>query len=286
MDSRTKRKLAERVRRLAADELRPLGFLRTKPTFYVRPQPQLIQFVHFHLFSYTPMFRVHFGIRVLNEPFPAAALNGPDSEQQPFELRFDESAASIDRCASEAARFCVEVGEPWFKRWSNSSRLASDPNSPLSPEARAALRASVGGGSRVSVAAPGRLTQIVRPLSSNSVQPGSVVHQHARESGRRGVRRADPRLWRMRAAIVANRWYLANNAARLRAWRAAAHHAAMSVVPFQRGRLCGMPLAPADGEASAGVLRRERPNLAFERTRGYGLSSSERRWPRAAQLAR
>jgi hypothetical protein len=73
MDSKAKRRLAEVIRRRFTDGLTPTGFLRTKPAFWVRPKVHCLEFVHLHLFTFAPSFRVHFGVRVLNDTFPAAA---------------------------------------------------------------------------------------------------------------------------------------------------------------------------------------------------------------------
>ena len=77
----------------------------------------IIEFVHLHLYTFAPSFRVHVGIRVLNDPFEAAALNGPDSHGMGFRLEFDAVDSAVDECASEIARYCKEVGELWFARW-------------------------------------------------------------------------------------------------------------------------------------------------------------------------
>ena len=145
MDTSTKRAKAEAVRRRVAKLLATSGFRRTKTTFYVRVTPQVFEFVHLHLFSYSPSFRVHLGIRALNDAFSAAALNGPHSEGMSYNLAFDISEPSLNACAGEVVRFLADVGNPWFARWSNPSVLATDPLSPLDPAARVALLRSVSG---------------------------------------------------------------------------------------------------------------------------------------------
>ncbi|MDQ0036720.1 hypothetical protein J2W30_004495 [Variovorax boronicumulans] len=69
-----------------------LGFAGTKKMFWTRRRPHTVEFVHFHrsgssypAISATVEIQVHFGIRVLNDTFAAAALNGPFSD--PDKLR-------------------------------------------------------------------------------------------------------------------------------------------------------------------------------------------------------
>jgi hypothetical protein len=80
MDTVTKRRAAEKVRRAVTKHLSASGFVRGKSTFWARPRGHVIEFVHLHLFTFEPAFRAHCGIRVLNDDFVAAALNGPDSD--------------------------------------------------------------------------------------------------------------------------------------------------------------------------------------------------------------
>jgi hypothetical protein len=67
MDVRAKRRHAEAVRKHFSSRIQPLGFARTKPTFWTRATSRVAQFVHLHLFMFGPIFRVHFGIRVFND---------------------------------------------------------------------------------------------------------------------------------------------------------------------------------------------------------------------------
>jgi hypothetical protein len=79
MEPKAKRQSAERVRREFTSRASALGFSRAKKSFWIRVQIHTIEFIHLHLFSFMPAFRVHFGIRVLNDTFDAPALNGPSS---------------------------------------------------------------------------------------------------------------------------------------------------------------------------------------------------------------
>ena len=139
MDTKTKRRNAERVRRVITKLALPLGFHRTKPTFWTRVGENTIEFFHLHLFTFAPKFRVHLGIRVLNDDFEAAALNGPHSGEGSYGLRFETEDSSIEQCATEALRFCVEAGEPWFMKWRDYSALTANSLSPLRVKEKKAL---------------------------------------------------------------------------------------------------------------------------------------------------
>jgi hypothetical protein len=138
-----------------ARALGPLGFARTKPTFFTRPRELVIEFVHLHKFRFGPAFRVHLGLRVTNDPFDAAALNGPNSHVytcpgppggRRYDFHYGETPEAIDRCAAELADFVRLVGEPWFGSWRDPQRLAGAADSPLDSEASGALRAALKNG--------------------------------------------------------------------------------------------------------------------------------------------
>jgi hypothetical protein len=140
VDAKRKRQLAEKVLRLATRDLAALGFDRRKPAFWVQPQPHRLNFFHIHLFRFGPQLRVHCGIRVLNDPFEAEALNGIDSDSsRGYDLSFTDDAGAVDRCAGAIVRFCTEKGIPWFETWSDPSALLRRAESPLLPDQRKAL---------------------------------------------------------------------------------------------------------------------------------------------------
>lgn len=140
MESAVKRKLAEKVLRLASKDLAGLGFERTKPAFWVQRRPHRLNFFHIHLFRFGPQLRVHCGIRVLNDAFEAEALNGIDSDTfADYDLSFADDAETVARCATEVVRFCSEKGLPWFARWSDPDALVGSAESPLLPDQRVAL---------------------------------------------------------------------------------------------------------------------------------------------------
>ena len=119
--------------------------------FFTRASLPVIEFVHLHKFSFAPSFRVHVGIRVVNDPFVAVALNGPNSDEivSPTGARYDfqycEDDESVDRCVSKIAEFVSNVAEPWFGLFRNRTLLISSPDSPLTAEARAALERALSG---------------------------------------------------------------------------------------------------------------------------------------------
>jgi hypothetical protein len=135
------------------------GFARTKKMFWTRQREHTIEFIHLHVCgsSYgAPMnasvsLRVHTGIRVLNDSFAAAALNGPSSEQASalaarYHLRFNASTGStFDRCVQDLVRFLNEQGEPWFERFAATNSLIDSAESPLTAPAKAQLFDAING---------------------------------------------------------------------------------------------------------------------------------------------
>jgi len=157
MDADAKRRGAEAARRSLTEALLGQGFVRTKPTFWVREGVFVSEFVHAHLFTFGPAFRIHFGIRAMNDAFEAAALNGPDSDdfrarrwffgraRRERDFRFGQDLESQQACGHRMGVFILETGEPWFTSHRDLERLARSKASPLSPEARAWLSAHLAG---------------------------------------------------------------------------------------------------------------------------------------------
>lgn len=154
MDAKTQRANKEKVLRKLAKLLQPVGFVHTKPTFYTRINSQVVEFIHLHKFSFSAAFRVHIGLRAMNDPFEAIALNGPTSDDfrgttsergNRYDLHFEETEETLDRCASSAAQFVQEVGHPWLLTWRDPIALVSSPTSPLSEQARSALLQALSG---------------------------------------------------------------------------------------------------------------------------------------------
>ncbi len=128
--------------------IEPLGFQRTLKMFWTRRHPLTLDFIHFHRHGSTygaPRnaavdIRVHFGIRVLNDDFIAAALNGPHTDASMlrsgrYHLRFNaETGSTYERCINDLARIVVEQGEPWFQKFCSVGDLLQPSDSPLRPK--------------------------------------------------------------------------------------------------------------------------------------------------------
>jgi hypothetical protein len=112
MNKPLERKNQDKVLRQLGRLLPEIGFRRTKPTFFTRPRGLVVEFVHLHKYTFAAEFRIHLGLRVTNDGFDAAALNGPDSlpyvckgspSGRQYNFRFHEAAAR------DLARFVARV---------------------------------------------------------------------------------------------------------------------------------------------------------------------------------
>jgi hypothetical protein len=124
--------------------------------FWTRRHLHTLDFIHFHRHGSTygaprtasVHIRVHFGIRVLNDDFVAAGLNGPCSDagilrSGRYHLRFNaETGSTYERCVDDLALLVVEQGEPWFQRFRSVEALLQSPDSPLRPQDRESLLAA------------------------------------------------------------------------------------------------------------------------------------------------
>ncbi len=156
MEKSVERSCHGKILRRVAKLLAPLGFRRAKVTFFVRRQKWVVEFIHLHKYRFGPSYRIHLGIRVLNDVFPAQALNGPDSHAYTcpgspngsrYNLDFESDQDSFERCAAEICRWCSEVGVPWFKRFQEPRVLLTDPVSPLREDVKARLLMAIRGDS-------------------------------------------------------------------------------------------------------------------------------------------
>jgi len=143
MDKKIETSGKNKIYRKLAKQLAGLGFERTKTTFYTRPKEYVVEFIHLHKFTFCPGFRVHFGIRVLNDSSDGPALNGPMSPDRLFS--YGESEHSLEKCANEIHKFCRTKGERWFKKWANQSKLAKSKKSPLHEKTKRELQDSIEG---------------------------------------------------------------------------------------------------------------------------------------------
>ena len=149
----------ERACKEFTERVTPLGFRRTKKMFWTRRQPLTVDFIHFHRHgstygaprNFSVDIRVHFGVRVLNDTFAGAALNGPysDATRQRagrYHLRFNaKSGDTHDRCLNDLVRFVVEQGEPWFHQFHLADNLLRLPDSPLKPPEKQFLAEAIAG---------------------------------------------------------------------------------------------------------------------------------------------
>lgn len=143
--SRSQKKLeranAGKVVRRFSRKAATLGFSQRKRSmWFARESGLTAQFVHVHKFSFGRYFRIHLGIRVLNDPDEVIALNGPHTTEN---LNFGFNDESIERCAQAMFDFLIEQAEPWFRGQTVDQLL--QPNSCLYPEERDALRRAVNG---------------------------------------------------------------------------------------------------------------------------------------------
>lgn len=161
MEPKAKRKQAEAVRKHLTGQLARFDFNRTKPTFWTRGDQVIVQFVHLHLMTFTSGFRVHLGLRVLNDTFPAPALNGPMSPDgwamasRKYVFSFSKTQDSVEHCADELAGYIAETGLPWFDCF-GSAQAALAPNGPLTEESRGRLRLALDGNADATAIAASR----------------------------------------------------------------------------------------------------------------------------------
>ena len=154
MDKALEKAGHRKVLRRVASLVMQSGLCQGRPTFFVRRQEHVIEFVHLHKFSFDSGYRIHLGIRVLNDTFQAPSLNGPHSDEyrgpdspngSRYFLRYGPVPATIERCAEEICRWCAEVGEPWFKLFRDPIRLLEDAASPLNTTEKERLRLVLAG---------------------------------------------------------------------------------------------------------------------------------------------
>lgn len=146
MDKKLERSNAGKVLRRFATAIKPLGFLRTKPTFFVRESGPIIEFLHIHKYTFGPCFRMHVCLRVLNEPKDFVALAGPTERELSNEARFEytDDPQSVECCAEAMSDFVSEYADSWFRKWTDREQLLGA-ESPLYDDQKAALSAALSG---------------------------------------------------------------------------------------------------------------------------------------------
>jgi hypothetical protein len=136
-----------------------LGFRRTLKMLWTRRHSLTVDFIHFHRrgstygapINFSVAIRVHFGIRALNDDFPALALNGPSSDDARihagrYHLSFNaQTGSTYDRCLDDLVRLITEQGEPWFREFHSAEDLLQKPDSPLRAADKQLLAAAASG---------------------------------------------------------------------------------------------------------------------------------------------
>lgn len=138
---------AQKVMRRLAQRLKPLGFERTKPTYFTRVDEFVVHFVHVHKYTFGRCFRVHLGIRVKRDEAPHSNLNGPISDwledgSTGHHQRFDygPTPESIDACAGTMFSFIEREAVNWFQTFSSPDELLHSLESPLHARDKDCLR--------------------------------------------------------------------------------------------------------------------------------------------------
>jgi hypothetical protein len=142
MGTSIENKLAKKVVRQTAQNMKPFGYSLTKPMFLCREYPHLIAFFCFHKRRIGPCIRVHFGIRVLGSSFDAQHLNGPCINKAG---EYGEDDASLDCCAQTLTELLIRDGLPWIESWLDPQKLILESDSPLSQTDKATLRRALEG---------------------------------------------------------------------------------------------------------------------------------------------
>ncbi len=132
IDIETKRKQSNKIKRQFTTLMNPHGFVRTRSTYWTRDIGDIVEFIHLHLYTFQPSYRLHLGLRVLNNDRESVALNGPDFDscreslrQRKLTLHFNRLEPSIEKCAGELYTVFSDIGEPWFREYREYENLFS-----------------------------------------------------------------------------------------------------------------------------------------------------------------
>ncbi|GAB4356015.1 MAG: hypothetical protein Kow00114_06670 [Kiloniellaceae bacterium] len=138
-EKKLERSNAGKIVRRFANMVKALGF-RRKSTWFAREADLFVQFIHIHKFTFGPCFRLHYGIRVLNDDRKSVALNGPD---ETLGLEYGTDDTSLGQCAAAMYSLVKEEAVPWFES-QTTERLLKE-HSCLYPHERDALRRALAG---------------------------------------------------------------------------------------------------------------------------------------------
>ncbi|MBU2039103.1 MAG: hypothetical protein KKH95_08155 [Gammaproteobacteria bacterium] len=151
MDKKLERSNADKVLRRLTNQIKSLGFMRTKPTFWVREREHLVQFIHIHKYTFGPFFRIHTCVRPLNSELEFVALFGPVEQElnEVAKFEYTEEPSSIEKCASVMSQFISTSSEEWYSTLGTSTALLSS-KSVLDAQEQMSLRESLDGKSKTS----------------------------------------------------------------------------------------------------------------------------------------
>ncbi|WP_394224516.1 hypothetical protein [Alteromonas gracilis] len=151
MDKKLERSNADKVLRRLTNQIKPLGFVRTKPTFWVREREHLVQFIHIHKYTFGPFFRIHTCVRPLNSNLEFVALFGPIEQELSETAKFEytEDINSVENCASTMSQFISTFSEEWYSTLGSLTTLLSS-NSVLDAQEKISLQESLDGNSKTS----------------------------------------------------------------------------------------------------------------------------------------
>ncbi|WOI35686.1 hypothetical protein R1T43_10625 [Alteromonas sp. CI.11.F.A3] len=146
MDKKLERSNADKVLRRLTNQIKPLGFKRTKPTFWVREREHLVQFIHIHKYTFGPFFRIHTCVRPLNSSLEFIALFGPIERELNAAAKFEytEEPSSVEVCALAISQFISTFSEEWYSTLGTSTALLSS-ESVLDAQEKMSLRESLDG---------------------------------------------------------------------------------------------------------------------------------------------
>lgn len=146
MDKKLERSNANKVLRRLTNQIEPLGFRRTKPTFWVREREHLVQFIHIHKYTFGPFFRIHTCVRPLNSSLEFVALFGPIEQELngAAKFKYTEEPSSLEGCALAMSQFISTFSEEWYSTFGTLTALLSS-ESVLDTKEKISLRESLDG---------------------------------------------------------------------------------------------------------------------------------------------
>lgn len=124
---------AGKVLRRFSNKVSLLGFTR-RSTWFAREYDLCVLYIHVHKYTFGSYFRLHYGVRVLNDSRDFIALGGPQESQG---LEFGEDDESHDRCAEAMFSLVTTTVVPWFREQSHQKLL--EDGGCLYPEGHKAL---------------------------------------------------------------------------------------------------------------------------------------------------